>query len=101
MDSSVEVQVVRWAATSDRCDNAARPVAYRRGLLDRMLIFGRRHPESVVVEYVDHYNSHRPHRPLAPAPPLGAAQPPVAIAGGRVLRRDRLGGLIGECSQAA
>jgi transposase InsO family protein len=71
----------------------------RRELLDLTLIFGRRHLASVLAEYVDHYNSHRPHRSLAQAPPLGPAQPPAAIAGGRVLRRDRLGGLIGEYSQ--
>jgi hypothetical protein len=34
-------------------------------------------------------------------PPLGPAQAPVAVAGGRVVRSDRLGGLIGEYSQAA
>jgi putative transposase len=73
----------------------------RRELLDRMLIFGRRHLESVVDEYVDHYNGHRPHRSLGQAAPLRLAQPPVALAGGRVVRRDRLGGLIGEYSQAA
>jgi hypothetical protein len=63
-------------------------------------IFGRRHLVSVVAVYADHYNSYRPHRSLAQAPPLGPAQPPVAFAGGRVLR-DRLGGLVGEYSQAA
>ncbi|MET8354328.1 integrase core domain-containing protein [Micromonospora sp. NPDC005206] len=73
----------------------------RRELLDRVLLFGRRHLESVVAEFVDHDNSHRPHRSLAQAPPLGPAQPPVAIAGRRVLRRDRLGGMVGEYSQAA
>jgi putative transposase len=73
----------------------------RRELLDRMLIFGRRHLVSVVAEYADHYNSHRPHRSLAQAPRLGPAQPPAAFAGGRVLRHDRLGGLVGEYSQAA
>jgi transposase InsO family protein len=67
----------------------------RRELLDRMLIFGRRRLQSVLTDYVDHYNSHRPHRSLGQAPPLGPA------AGGRVMRRDRLGGLIGEYSQAA
>jgi putative transposase len=66
-----------------------------------MLIFGSRHLESVLAEYVDHYNAHRPHRSLAQAPPLGPAQPALAMAGGRVLRRDRLGGLVGEYSQAA
>jgi hypothetical protein len=28
------------------------------GTMDRMLIFGRRHLESVLAEYVGHYNSH-------------------------------------------
>jgi transposase InsO family protein len=73
----------------------------RRELLDRMLIFGRRHLQSAMTEYVDHYNSHRPHRSLGQGPPLGPAPPPAAVAGGRIVRRDRLGGLIGEYSQAA
>ena len=34
----------------------------RRECLDRMLIFGRRHLERVLAEYVVHYNEHRPHR---------------------------------------
>ena len=41
----------------------------RRECLDRMLIFGRRHLEAVVHEYVEHYNSHRPHRSLGQLPP--------------------------------
>jgi putative transposase len=73
----------------------------RRELLDRMLIFGRRHLQSVLIEYADHYNSHRPHRSLRQRPPLGPRQPPVAVAGTKVVRRERLGGLIGEYSQAA
>jgi transposase InsO family protein len=56
--------------------------AARRELLDRMPIFGRRHLESVVVEYVDHYNSHRPRRSLGQSPPLGPAQLPAAVARG-------------------
>jgi len=73
----------------------------RRELLDRMLIFGRRHLRSVLNEYVDHYHSYRPHRSLRQAPPLGPARPPMAVVGARVVRRDRLGGLIGEYSPAA
>jgi putative transposase len=73
----------------------------RRELLDRMLIFGRHHLRSVMREYVDHYNSHRPHRSLGQTPPIGPAQPPMVVVGARVVRRDRLGGLIGEYSQAA
>jgi putative transposase len=66
-----------------------------------MLIFGRRHLRSVPSGYVDHYNSHRLHRWLAQAPPLAPARSPMAVVGARVVRRDRLGGLIGEYSQAA
>jgi putative transposase len=73
----------------------------RRELLDRMLDFGRRHLQSVVDEYVDHYNWHRSATPrCGTRSRLDHPQPPVAIARRRVVRR-RLGGLIGEYSQAA
>jgi putative transposase len=36
----------------------------RREVLDRMLIFGCRQLRSVLAEYADHYNRHRPHRPM-------------------------------------
>jgi putative transposase len=48
----------------------------RRELLDRMLILGCWQLRSVLAEYVDHYNVHRPHRALGQAPPLG---PPRTI----------------------
>jgi hypothetical protein len=51
--------------------------------------------------YVDHNNVHRPHRALGQAPPLGPGEPAVVAPAGRVIRRDRLGGLIHEYSQAA
>ena len=73
----------------------------RRELLDRMLIVGCRQLRSVLAEYVDHYNGHRPHRALGQAPPLGSAEPPIIPGPGRVARRDRLGGLIHEYAQAA
>jgi putative transposase len=34
----------------------------RREVLDRMLIVGCRQLRSVLAEYADHYNGHRPHR---------------------------------------
>ena len=73
----------------------------RRELLDWMLIFGCRQLRSVLAEYVDHYNVHRPHRALGQAPPLGPSEPAVVVPAGRVIRRDRLSGLIHEYSQAA
>jgi putative transposase len=39
----------------------------RRELLDRRLIFACRQPRSVLAEYTDHYNLHRPHRALGQA----------------------------------
>ena len=33
---------------------------FRHECLDRMLILGRRHPETVLAEYVEHYNFHLP-----------------------------------------
>jgi putative transposase len=73
----------------------------RRECLDRMLIFGRRHLVSVVSEYADHYNGHRPHRALGQEPPLGPGEPVVFVPGGSVVRRDRLGGLLHEYAQVA
>jgi putative transposase len=73
----------------------------RRECLDRILITGERHLRLVLTEYVDHCNVHRPHRTLQQHPPAGRADPPGDVTGMRVLRRDRLGGLIREYSQVA
>jgi transposase InsO family protein len=73
----------------------------RRECLDRMLITGERHLRLVLCEYTDHYNGHRPHRTLHQNPPAGRQSPPAPGASIRVLRRDRLGGLIHEYSQVA
>jgi putative transposase len=50
----------------------------RREVLDRMLILGGRHLQSVLSEYAEHYNVHRPHRALGQAPPLGPSEPAVS-----------------------
>jgi putative transposase len=73
----------------------------RRECTDRMLIVGKRHLQLVLGEYADHYNLHRPHRSLRQEPPVGRVDPPVEVAGMRVLRRDRLGGLIHKYAQVA
>jgi putative transposase len=73
----------------------------RRECLDRMLITGERHLRLVLSEYVEHYNVHRPHRALCQGPPAGREHPPITGPNVRVLRRDRLGGLIHEYSQVA
>jgi len=73
----------------------------RREVLDRMLIFGRQHLVSMLAEFAAHYNVHRPHRGLGQVPPLGPGESVVAGSAGRVVRQDRLGGLIHEYAQAA
>ena len=73
----------------------------RRECLDRMLITGERHLRLVLGEYIDHYTLHRPHRALRQSPPAGRPRPPAPGANVRVLRRDRLGGLIREYAQVA
>jgi putative transposase len=72
----------------------------RREVLDRMLVFGSWHVRLVLAEFADHYNVHRPHRALGQVPPLGPGESAVVPAG-RVVRRDRLGGLIHEYAQVA
>jgi transposase InsO family protein len=73
----------------------------RHECLDRVLITSERHLRLVLGEYADHYNCHRPHRALQQGPPAGRPHPPALSANVRVLRRDRLGGLIHEYSQVA
>jgi len=71
----------------------------RAECLDWILLTGPRHLERVLAVYVEHYNTVRPHRALQLAAPLDAGEPPVA--GGRIVRRDLLGGLIHEYHRAA
>ena len=42
----------------------------RRELLDRTIIWNRRQLERLVVDYIDHHNTHRPHRSLDQLPPV-------------------------------
>jgi putative transposase len=69
----------------------------RRECLDRILILGRGHLESVLHTYIEHFNGHRPHRALEMQPPAPRHPPtPLDDCARRVLRRDVLGGLIHE-----
>ena len=76
----------------------------RRECLDRMLILGRRHLETVLAEYVEHYNSHRPHRSLGQRSPSAPDTTPLVtgdIDRARLRRTDHLGGLIHEYRMVA
>lgn len=73
----------------------------RRECLDRLLIVGRRHLESVLSVYAEHYNAHRPHRALGMGPPAPRFSAPLDAWTGGVQRRDLIGGLIHEYERAA
>jgi putative transposase len=66
-----------------------------------MLITGERHLRLVLNGYTDHYNLHRLHRALRQNPAAGRQDLIAAVTDMRVLRRDRLGGLIHGYVQVA
>jgi len=69
----------------------------RREVLDRTLIWNQRHLMTVLREYEDFYNTHRPHRTLKQAAPLRPLPDGLADLNQiRVQRRDRAGGVIHE-----
>ncbi|MFI5038069.1 MAG: integrase core domain-containing protein [Solirubrobacterales bacterium] len=75
----------------------------REECLDWLLIFSERQLRRTLSTYTDHYNRQRPHRALdlaAPDPPSELITLPHKTAT-RVLRRDRLGGLLHEYARAA
>lgn len=77
------------------CERAIKTL--RHEALDWLLIFGERHLQLVLQQYLDHYNRQRPHLALDLNPP----QPPAGHGSGPVLRQQRLYGLINEYHRAA
>jgi len=75
----------------------------RRDLLDRTLVWNRRQLERIVVDYIAHYNDHRPHRSLDQHPPAGPEPvTPTPLQPSVKLRRStRCDGLIHEYRTAA
>ena len=101
--AAVGVRIIKTPVRAPRANAIAERWigSARRECLDRMLVTGERHLRLVLLEYADHYNLHRPHRALQQGPPAGRARPAVEVTSMRVLRQDRLGGLIHEYSQVA
>ena len=73
----------------------------RTECFDWLLILNQQHLERTLEVFVDHYNRHRPHRALSLAPPYRPAATVPASGDGRILRRDRLGGVVHEYVLAA
>ncbi|MEU8359251.1 integrase core domain-containing protein [Nonomuraea sp. NPDC048882] len=77
----------------------------RHELLDRCLIWNERHLLHALREYEYFYNQHRAHQALNQAAPLRTVPDPITdperIIDLNIRRRDRLGGVLHEYSQAA
>ncbi|MET8007581.1 integrase core domain-containing protein [Nonomuraea glycinis] len=67
---------------------------------DRMLIYGECHLRTVLNEYLDHYNAHRPHQGRGQRPPDHDEHVVVPMEG-RIERHAILGGVINEYRRAA
>jgi putative transposase len=97
---SIGIEAIKTPVRSPRANAYAERWVrtVRAECLDHLLIFGRRHLESVLSEYVDHYARARPHRGLD----LDTPRPNPASNRTEVLRRrDVLGGLLHEYELAA
>jgi putative transposase len=98
---SEAIQVLRTPVRAPQANAVAERFirTIRTECLDRLLILDQRHLERVLSVFLDHYNGHRPHRALSLTSPNRARRPAAATAGltgHRVLRRDRLGGVVHE-----
>jgi transposase InsO family protein len=100
--TGADIRIIRTPIRAPRANAIAERFigTLRRECLDHMLITGPRHLDNVLREYVQHFNTLRPHRSLEQRPPAGST-PPGSGAAIRVLRRDRLGGLLHEYVQVA
>jgi putative transposase len=72
----------------------------RTEVTDRMLIFGRRHLQTVLAEYEAHYNGRRPHRSRQLWPPR-PDHPVADLSRERIKRRPVLAGLLNEYERSA
>ena len=73
----------------------------RRELLDRTIIWNRRQLNKLVVDYIDHDNTHRPHRSLDQRPPVATDPPDQPDRHLQVVKTARCDGLINEYRNAA
>jgi transposase InsO family protein len=100
--ASIDVRIIKTPVRAPRANAIAERFvgSIRRELLDRILIINQPHAATVLRQYERHYNNHRPHRNLGQAAP-GRPLPEHTTELHRVVRRDRLGGLIHEYEQVA
>ena len=59
--------------------------------LDHFLVFGEKHLDYLVREYIEHYHTERPHQGLGNR---RVEEPPPDVGKGEIVVRTRLGGLL-------
>jgi transposase InsO family protein len=94
------IEVVRTPCRAPQANGVAERFVRtaRSECFDRLLILNQQHLERILEGFVDHYNGHRPHRALSLASPEPRRPAAIVAASGdaRILRRDRLGGVVHE-----
>jgi putative transposase len=100
--ASEGLRIVRTPPRAPRADcYAGRWVRTARAeCTDRMLIYDEQHLRTVLGEYADHYNGHRPHQSRQQRPPDHDTQVVLPLDA-PVQRRKILGGVINEYYRAA
>ncbi len=73
----------------------------RHELLDRTIIWNEKQLRALVVDYIDHYNQHRPHRGINQRAPNDPCDVVPIRPGHRIERHTTCGGLINEYRTAA
>jgi len=91
-----DIRILRTPVREPRANAIAERFigSVRRELLDRILVINQRHAATVLSEYQQHYNSHRPHRTLGQAAPLRPL-PERTTSEANTVRRGGAGGLGG------
>ena len=103
VSAAIDVKIIKTPVRAPRANAIAERFvgSIRRELLDRILITNQCHATAVLRQYERHYNDHRPHRTLGQAAPRRPLPEHATTELHRVVRRDRLGGLIHEYDQVA
>jgi putative transposase len=99
------IEVVRTPFRAPQANGVAERFVrtVRTECLDWLLILNQQPVARILAVFVDHYNGHRPRRALSLVPPE-ARRPAATVsasADARILRRDRLGGVVHEYVLAA
>jgi putative transposase len=96
------VRIIKTPIRSPRANSYAERYVgtLRRECLDHLLIHGERHLRTVLAEFENHYNHHRPHRGRSLHPPLHNPGEVIDMTA-RINRRTTVSGLINEYHRAA